>query len=81
MEKKIVLKAMEQLIHSPEWSIVKSQLVEEKNALLNKLMVNSINWNESQIKAMIESIKVYDNIIDCPDRIFQSYGGQLTTEE
>lgn len=81
MEKKIVLKAMEQLIHSPEWSIVKSQLVEEKNALLNKLMVNSINWNESQIKAMIESIKVYDNIIDCPEGIFQSYGGQLTTEE
>ena len=55
--------------------------MEEKNALLNKLMVSSINWNESQIKAMIESIKVYDNIIDCPDRIFQSYGGQLTTEE
>lgn len=44
-------------------------------------MVNSINWNESQIKAMIESIKVYDNIIDCPEGIFQSYGGQLTTEE
>ena len=81
MEKKIVLKAMEQLIHSNEWSIVKNQLVEEKNALLNKLMVSSINWNESQIKAMIESIKVYDNIIDCPDRIFQSDGGQLTTEE
>lgn len=43
-------------------------------------MVSSINWNESQIKATIESIKVYDNIIDCPERVFQSYGGQLTKE-
>ena len=30
---------------------------------------------------MIESIKGLWQIIDCPDRIFQSYGGQLTTEE
>ena len=81
MEKKLVLKAMEQLIRSPEWSIVKSQLEDERKNLLNKMMVHAINWNESQIKASIESIKVYDNIIDCPERIFQSYGGQLQVEE
>lgn len=44
-------------------------------------MTNSINWSESQIKATIESIKVYDNIIDCPERIFSSFGGQLQVEE
>jgi hypothetical protein len=54
----------------PEWQIVKSQLEEERQNLNNKLFVNAINWNESQIKATIESIKVYDNIIDCPERIF-----------
>ena len=81
MEKKLVLKAMEQLMRSPEWSIVKNQLEDERKNLLNKMMVNAINWNESQIKASIESIKVYDNIIDCPERIFQSYGGQLQVEE
>lgn len=81
MDKKIVLKAMDQLIHSNEWSIVKSQLEEERKNLLNKMMTNSINWSESQIKATIESIKVYDNIIDCPERIFSSFGGQLQVEE
>jgi hypothetical protein len=60
---------------------VKSQLEEERKNLLNKMMINAINWNESQIKATIESIKVYDNIIDCPERIFESYGGQLQVEE
>ena len=80
MDKKIVLKAMDQLINSPEWSIVKSQLEEERKQLNDKLFINAINWNESQIKATIESIKVYDNIIDSPERIFTSYGGQLTTE-
>lgn len=81
MDKKIVLKAMEQLILSPEWSIVKNQLVEEKNTMLINLMAQSINWSESQIKASIESIKVYDNIIECPDRIFTSFGGQLQVED
>ena len=77
MDKKIVLKAMDQLINSPEWSIVKSQLEEERNQLQAKLFVHAINWNESQIKATIESIKVYDNFITSPERIFTSYGGQL----
>lgn len=81
MDKKIVLKAMDQLIQSPEWSIVKNQLQQERDDLLNKLLHNAMNWNEGQIKASIESIKVYDNIIDCPDRIFTSYGGQLQVEE
>lgn len=81
MDKEIVKKAMEQLLLSKEWQIVKSQLVEERNGLNNRLFQNAINWNESQIKATIESIKVYDNIIDCPDRIFTSYGGQLQVEE
>jgi hypothetical protein len=81
MDKKVVLKAMDQLLRSPEWSIVKSQLEEERSQLNNKLMTSAINWNESQIKATIESIKVYDNIIDSPERIFQSYGGQLQVED
>ena len=81
MEKKLVLKAMDQLIHSNEWSIVKNQLEDERKNLLNNVLQNSINWSEAQIKASIESIKVYDNIIDCPERIFQSYGGQLQVEE
>lgn len=81
MDKKIVLKAMEQLINSPEWSIVKSQLEDERKSLNNKMMVNAFSWNESQIKATIESIKVYDNIIDCPERIFTGFGGQLHVEE
>ena len=44
-------------------------------------MVNAFTWNESQIKATIESIKVYDNIIDCPERIFTGFGGQLQVED
>jgi len=81
MDKEIIQKAMESLLLSKEWQIVKNQLVEERNGLNNKLFTQSINWNESQIKATIEAIKVYDNIIDCPDRIFTSYGGQLQAEE
>jgi hypothetical protein len=60
---------------------VKSQLEEERKSLNNKLMINAFSWNESQVKATIESIKVYDNIIDCPERIFTSFGGQLQVEE
>lgn len=81
MEKKQVLKAMYQLMALPEWKIVKNQLEEERKQLNDKLFINAINWNESQIKATIESIKVYDNIIDSPERIFTSYGGQLQVEE
>lgn len=65
----------------PEWKIVKNQLEEERNQLQAKLFVHAINWNESQIKATIESIKVYDNIIDSPENIFTNYGGQLQVEE
>lgn len=46
MDKKIVLKAMDQLIHSNEWSIVKSQLEEERRNLQNKLMVHGFSWDE-----------------------------------
>lgn len=81
MEKKQVLKAMYQLMALPEWQIVKNQLEEERKQLNDKLFINAINWNESQIKATIESIKVYDNIIDSPESIFTSYGGQLQVEE
>lgn len=81
MDKKIVLQALEKLIQSPEWSLVKKQLEEERQSLNNKLMVNAFAWDESQIKATIESIKVYDNIITCPERIFTGFGGSLQVEE
>ena len=77
LSKAEVLKALEQLIRSNEWKIVKNQLEEERNNLHNSMMVNAINWNESQIKASIESQKVYDNIISCPERLFTSFGGSL----
>lgn len=81
MDKKIVLKAMEQLLMSPEWSIVKSQLEEERKNLQNNRKIGNMNWTESQLKASIECEKVYDNIIDCPENIFTSYGGQLQAGE
>ena len=75
--KKIVLASMEALMNSKEWKIVKSQLEQERENLHNSLFVGAINWNESQIKATIESIKVYDNILTAPERLFLSYGGEL----
>lgn len=79
--KKQILQAMEKLIQSPEWKIVRKQLEEERKQLNHKMMVSSFSWQEAQIKATIESIKVYDNIIDTPENIFTSFGGQLQVEE
>lgn len=44
--KEIAQKALEKLLQSPEWKIVKSQLEEEKRNLNNLMMQNAINWNE-----------------------------------
>ena len=81
MDKKIVLRAMDKIMRDPEWTIVKNQLEEEKQNLTNKLMTHAFGWDEAQIKATIESIKVYENIISCPEHIFTSFGGSLQVEE
>lgn len=81
MDKEIIQKALEKLLQSPEWKLVKNQLDEERKNLQNNMMQNAINWNESQIKASIEAQKVYENIITCPERLFTSFGGSLQVEE
>lgn len=77
LSKAETLKALEQLIRSNEWKIVKSQLEVERKNLNNRMMQDAINWSESQIKATIESLKVYDNIINCPETLFIWNGGSL----
>ena len=81
LSKAETLKALEQLIRSNEWKIVKSQLEEEKRNLYNYMMNNAMNWTEWQLKASIESLKVYENIISCPERLFTWFGGSLQWED